>query len=199
MDFRFVPPDLKKIDHASGEVIACAIWEDLRPLTGLAGLLDWRLVGLLSKLARGGAREEAPERPAFLGGALGEVLFVPGKPRLPFDKVLVVGLGPRAAFGDDAFRTALRRLVTTLDGLHVRRAVVELPGRGDDAIAPERAAELVLEQVAARSDQDAWVLVEPLEAQKRIAKRAQERRRSMPPPADSDTRQVPHAGSRREA
>lgn len=180
MDFRFVAPDLKKLDDASGEVVACSIWADERPLSGLAGLLDWRLAGRLSSLARD----------TFLAGTLGEVLFVPGKPRLGFDKVIVLGLGPRAAFGDDAFREAVRRLVSTLDGLAVRRAVVELPGRGDDAITPERATELVLEQIATRSDRDAWVLVEPLHTQKQIAQRAQdERRRAL---------QVSHAGSRRD-
>jgi len=134
VDFRFVPPDLRKLDQTSGEVVACSIWQDQRPLTGLAGLLDWRLAGRLSMLARD----------TFLAGVLGEVLFVPGKPRLPFDKVLVLGLGARAEFGDEPFRVALRRLVLTLEGLNVRRAIVELPGRGDQAIAPERAAELVL-------------------------------------------------------
>lgn len=170
MDFRFVPPELGKLDDVSAELVACSIWQDERPLTGLAGLLDWRLAGRLSKLAR----------ESFLAGQLGEVLFLPGRPRLPFDKVLVLGLGPRASFGDEPFREAVKRLVKTLDGLHVRRAVVELPGRGDDAVTPERAAELVLEQVERLPDHDGWVLVEPAETQKRIAQRAQdERRRSL--------------------
>ncbi len=170
MDFRFVPPELARLDDASAELVACAIWEDERPLTGLSGLLDWRLAGRLSKLAR----------ETFLAGRLGEVLVLPGRPRLPFDKVVVLGLGPRAAFGDDAFREAIGKLLGTLEGLRVKRAVVELPGRGDEAIAPERAAELVLEQVARLPAHDAWVLVERAEPQKRIAQRAQdERRRSL--------------------
>lgn len=167
MDFRFVPPDLRKLDDTSAELIACSIWQDERPLGGLAGLLDWRLAGRLSKLAR----------ETFLAGALGEVLFLPGRPRLPFDKVLVLGLGPRKSFGDDAFREATLRLISTLEGLHVRRAIVELPGRGEDAVTPERAAELVLEQIGRVPDHDAWVLVEPPETQKRIARHAQDQRR----------------------
>ncbi len=170
MDFRFVAPDLRKLDDTSAELIACSIWQEQRPLGGLAGLLDWRLAGKLSKLAR----------ETFLAGALGEILFLPGRPRLPFDKVLVMGLGPRETFGDDAFRRATLRLIETLEGLNVRRAIVELPGRGDDAVTPERAAELVLELVARLPDCDAWVLVEPPETQKRILQRAQdERRRSL--------------------
>jgi len=170
VDFRFVPPELARLDDVSAELIACAVWEDSRPLTGLSGLLDWRLAGRLSKLAR----------ESFLVGSLGEVLVLPGRPRLPFDKVVVLGLGPRASFGDDAFREAIGKLLSTLEGLHVKRAVVELPGRGDGAVEPERAAELVLEQVARLPEHDAWVLVEPPETQKQIAQRAQdERRRSL--------------------
>jgi hypothetical protein len=169
MDFRFAPPDLRKLDQTPAELIACSIWQDERPWSGLASLLDWRLAGKLSNLARD----------TFLAGALGEVLFIPGKPRLPFDRVLVLGLGPRARFGDDAFRKAVSRLVTTLEGLQVRRAVIELPGRGDGAITAERAAELVLEQVHSLPDQDAWVLVEPPETQKRIAQHAAQRRRNL--------------------
>jgi Cytosol aminopeptidase family, N-terminal domain len=176
MELRFVAPDLRRLDGVQAEVVACGIWEDERPLTGLGGLLDWRLGGKLSQLARGG----------FLSGALGEVLFVPGRPRLPFDKVLLFGLGPRLGFGDDPFREAVRRLVDTLSGLQVRRAIVELPGRGDDAVTAERACELAIEHVAPREDHDAWILVEPTEAQKRVAQRAQdERRRSLSRPPRS--------------
>src|SRR5262249_732244 len=78
MDVDFVAPDLRRLEAATqAELVACAIWEDERPMTGLAGLLDWRLAGRLSRLARDG----------FLAGTLGEVLFVPGRPRLPFEKV----------------------------------------------------------------------------------------------------------------
>jgi hypothetical protein len=170
MELRFVAPDLRRLDDAQAEVVACGIWEEERPLGGLAGLLDWRLAGKLSRLARDG----------FLRGKLDEVLFVPGRPRLPFDKVLVLGLGRRDQFGDSAFRTAVRRLVATLEGLHARRAIVELPGRGDDAVTAERACELAIEHVAPREDHDAWILVEAPDAQKRVAQRAQdERRRSL--------------------
>src|SRR5437588_5426815 len=131
MDLRFVPPELRQLDETSAELIACAMWKDERPMRGLAGLLDWRLAGKISKLARQN----------FLQGELGEVLFVPGRPRLPFDKIIVLGLGVKSEFTDDAFRTAVTKLIRTLEGLHVRRAVVELPGRGrelgDTAISPE--------------------------------------------------------------
>ena len=105
MEFRFVPPDLRKLDETSAELIACSMWKDERPMRGLAGLLDWRLAGKISKLAR----------ESFIEGELGEVLFVPGRPRLPFDKIIVLGLGTKAAFGDGPFREAVTRLLRTLE------------------------------------------------------------------------------------
>src|SRR4051812_14715541 len=167
MDLRFVAPDLHRLDDTPAEVIACAMWTDERPARGLAGLLDWRLAGRVNRLAR--------ER--FADGKAGEGLCIQGRPRLPFDKVLVVGAGERAKVDEDAFRVATGALLRTLAGLGVRRAVVELPGRDTDAISPERAAEIVLE--ASRNDEahDAWWLVELPEAQARIAARANDGRK----------------------
>ena len=167
MDLRFVSPDMRRLDEASAELLACTVWSDERPLRGMAGLLDWRLAGRLSALVKAG----------YLGGALGEVLMLPGKPGLPFEKLLVFGLGARAAFGDDAFRGVVTHLLRALEGLHVRRAVVELPGRADASIEPERATEILLECVGDSPSHDAWWLVEEPEAQKRIVQRAQDERR----------------------
>jgi hypothetical protein len=169
MDFRFLLPRLRTLDEASAELLACTMWGDERPMRGLCGLLDWRLAGKLTDLAKSG----------FLAGALGEVLLIPGRPHLPFEKVLVLGQGPRAAFGDDAFRLVVTRLLRSLEGLRIRRAVVELPGRADQVILPERAAEIVLECVGDSEGHDAWWLVEEPEAQKRIQQRAADERRRL--------------------
>ncbi|MGA2447587.1 MAG: M17 family peptidase N-terminal domain-containing protein [Polyangiaceae bacterium] len=131
-------------------------------MRGLAGLLDWRLAGRLSAMQKRG----------FLNGQKGEVLLVPGMPNLPFEKVLVFGLGPRARFGEDDFRDAIERLARTLLGVHVRRAMVELPGRAGDAIEPERAVTLALECVGASTEIDAWWIVEDAAARQRIELRA---------------------------
>jgi hypothetical protein len=167
VELRFVAPDLHALDETPAEVIACAMWKDERPLRGLAGLLDWRLSGRLSRLLR----------EQFMSGDLGEVLCLQGRPRLPFDKVVVIGAGERGAWTDDTFRAATAALLRTLEGLHVQRAVVELPGRAANCIPPERAAEIVLESVRESEAHDAWWLVEAAEAQAKIASRANEERR----------------------
>ncbi len=96
MDLRFLPPELRRLDEASVELCACTIWSDERPLRGFAGLVDWRLGGRLSALAKSG----------FVTGEKGEAVLLQGKPHVPFEKVLVLGLGARSGFGDGAFREA---------------------------------------------------------------------------------------------
>ena len=135
-------------------------------MTGLAGLVDWRLAGKLSRLAKEG----------FLLGEIGEVLAVPVRPRLPFDKLLVAGMGPRAAFGDATFKKVLDRMITSVAGLHAKKAILELPGRGDEAIAAERAADILLDRIG-DDERDVLTFVEDGPGRDRIEKRAHERRR----------------------
>jgi hypothetical protein len=168
VELRFVPPDLRRIDEAEAEVIACGVFRDVRPLTGLAGLLDWRLAGRLSKLAREG----------FLVGDVGEVLVLPARPRLPFDKVLAYGLGPRASFGDATFKTCIERVREALAGLSVKKALVELPGRGEPALfEAERAAEALVDLLGDDAT-DVLSFVEEPEGQRRIEGAADGKRRT---------------------
>lgn len=167
VDLRFVAPDLRRLDEVGSEVVVCGVWKDARPLTGLACLLDWRLAGRLSRLAR----------KSFLVGDVGEVLVLPARPRLPFDKLLACGLGPRASFDEATFRTVLARILDALTGLSVKKAVIELPGRGDSAVDPEQAAAILLDLIG-DDERDALCFVEDPESQRRIEKHAQERRRT---------------------
>jgi len=168
VDFRFLPPDLRQLDLATAELLACCIWSDIRPVRGLAGLLDFRLAGKLSRLSR----------ESFLGGARGEVVLVPGRPRFPFDKVLVFGLGSRSDFSDAVYATSVKHMSRALEELLVARAVVELPGRADGAVAPERAAELLVASIGSDAH-DTWWLVEDLEAQRAMEPKLQRDRRSL--------------------
>jgi Cytosol aminopeptidase family, N-terminal domain len=167
VELHFIAPELRRLDDASAELCACSLWTDVRPMRGLAGLLDWRLGGRLSALLKTG----------FLSGRRGEALLVPGKPHVPFEKVLVVGLGKRAEFDDATFRAAMMHIAKALEGLRVRRAVVELPGRGGGDIDPDHAITMALECVGDSSEHDAWWLIEAPAAQRRIERRAAEERR----------------------
>ncbi len=166
MELHFLAPDLTKLDEpTAAEVVACCVYEDEMPMRGLAGLVDWRMAGKLSSL----------ERDGFLRGEGGEVLCVPGRPRIPFDKVLLFGLGTRASFDDEGCKKALAHVIRVLEGLRVRRAVVELPGRGgEERVSPERAAEILLELTHDTTTQDAWWLVEGADGERRLIERTKE-------------------------
>jgi hypothetical protein len=161
VDIRFLAPDLRHLDEANVEAAVGSFWQDERPMRGLAGLLDWRLAGRLSTLLASG----------WVRGEPGEVLLVPGKPHVPFEKILLVGLGARGSFDEDAFRSGVQRMAAALEGLRVRRAVVELPGRGTASIDAERAITLALECLGGQPEHDAWWLVEDAQAQKRVEQR----------------------------
>jgi len=168
VDLRFTTPHLRKLDLAGTEVLVASLASDERPPHGLAGLLDWRLSGRISRLCESG----------FATGEIGEVLLVPGKPKLPFDKLVLFGMGRRSDFNEHVFRAVVERMLSTLEGLRARSAVVELPGRHIQAITAERAADLLLEAASTRPEHDLWTLVESVEAQRAITQHmVQERRR----------------------
>jgi hypothetical protein len=168
MDLRFTTPDLRALDQIGTEILIAGLTEGERPPHGVAGLVDWRLAGRLSSLVKRG----------FATGKLGEVLMVPAKPRLPFEKVLLFGTGPRHEFEEALFRSVIERVLFTLTELRVRSVVAELPGRHFGGISAERAADILLESAGGSRDHDVWTLVETIEAQKTITRHMiQERRR----------------------
>lgn len=170
MELHFVSPRLSQLDALESEVLACSIWEDLRPCDGVAGLCDWRLGGQISSLLRDG----------FLSGRRGEVLMLPGRPRLSFDKVLLFGAGSRERFDEASYRETLGKMLKTIGGLRSRIAVVQLPGRQSDLIRAERAADMLLEFTTRDHDayrNDVWTLVEDTNARKRIQQHMIEERR----------------------
>ncbi len=168
MELRFVAPTLRQLDTLGGEVLACGIFADERPVRGIAGLLDWRMAARISRHLEGGG----------LTGELGEVVLVPGRPRLAFEKLLVFGQGPRSGFDEQVCGLLLERMLHTLSNLKVRMAVVERPGRHAGQVDAVRAVDLLMEACVAHEDQDVWTLVESVHDQKRIAQHlAEERRR----------------------
>jgi hypothetical protein len=143
VDLTWAERDLRAIDRLSGEVLLCSLFEDERPPRGVAGLLDFRMNARLSRLCVHG----------FLTGRAGETLLVPGRPKVPFDKIVVVGLGPEAGFDDAAFERSLSAALRTLADLQVRRATLELPGRQASAVDATRAMTVLTSLLSPRSDE----------------------------------------------
>jgi hypothetical protein len=144
----FLPVDLHRWDHsAGGDALVVPVWSDLRPLRGAAGLLDWRLCGRLSKMIRDG----------HVCGDAGEKLLL-ATGRIPWQRVLAVGVGESHAFGDEAFRNAIECCLLALHGIGARSIAMAFPGRDIDLIRPDRAMHGFLEALA-RSEHEggAWL------------------------------------------
>jgi len=159
MDLRFIPPEPRRLDMAVSEVLVLPLFTDQRPPRGVAGLVDYRLAGHISELLRRGT----------ISGAALEQLLVRGRPKLPFDKILLVGSGDSHAFNPQIFAAVVDVLLGALSQLGVRRAVVELPGRAEGRIAPELAAEILLERALGFPEFDVWTLIDSADAARAVS------------------------------
>jgi len=104
--------DLKKL---ATEALIVGFYEDVRPLKGVAGELDWLLCGSLSALIL----------TKKLRGSLGDVALVTSQGKVPVQKIFMVGLGPRNGMTPATLRSAARNAATTAVGAGVRSAAIE--------------------------------------------------------------------------
>jgi hypothetical protein len=150
-----------------GEVLACCLFEDERPVQGFAGLVDWRMASRLSRHLIAGN----------LTGVLGESALIPGKPSVPFEKLILFGMGPKTRFDEAIFLDVLHQIIQTLGALRVRMAVLERPGRHTSVVDATRATELITGVCEEHGGQDVWTLIENPADQKRITQHLEEERR----------------------
>jgi hypothetical protein len=137
VDIGFSTLHLPTLDTSGCDVIACGLFEDDRPMRGLAAVIDYRLAGRLSTFLRTGE----------LTGRANEAFLFPPRPRLTAEKLVVFGWGRISELDEDAVERAMRRMVTTLAGLGAKRALVELPGRQRGLCDADRSAILLFRTV----------------------------------------------------
>ena len=130
MDLSFFPITLDAVDQAAAESLCLFVAADERPLTGLAGLVDWRLTARLSRLLRGGQ----------LTGQAGEAVLTSAGPRLGFRKMFLFGTGPSQQSEEELQRRVAEALRKLTDA-GVRDAALQLPPR----LSPEAGVRTLLE------------------------------------------------------
>ena len=104
--------DIKNIE---AEALVVGFFEDVRPLKGLAGQLDWLLCGSLSSLLINNK----------LRGSLGDVALLTSRGKVPAPKIFLVGLGPKAGFSLTTLRTAARTAAASVSNAGVTNAALE--------------------------------------------------------------------------
>jgi hypothetical protein len=163
----FLVSELGKWDalDSAPETLVLPFFADERPLRGAAGLCDWRLCGRLSRLLQG----------SRIAGKFGEfTLFPPnsgGRRRLPFSRLLLVGLGAADRFDEAAALQASRLIAEKMAKLGTPRYALVLPGRSTGRFGARRALEMYLKE--AKSGE--IVVIESVPGQKEAAELARAR------------------------
>jgi hypothetical protein len=161
-DIGFITPDLKRLQRLPrGGALVLFRFAELRPLAGVTGLVDWRLLGQLSRMVIGG----------FVDGAPDESLLFPLGGRLPHDSLLLLGLGDRERFGEPVFRRAVSRMFDHLDKLGGEDdpLTMAMPGRPEEVCPITDAIDWFLPLAEQRGDGRRITLIEPTGAQKDMA------------------------------
>lgn len=118
MRLELLQPSLDALDELFGFEAVCAfLTEDERPFGGALGLVDWRLVGALSRVVKSG----------FFSAAPSERLLMPTDGRLAPDKVFVVGLGRVRAVTPAGLEHELGQARQMLTGAGVASVVLTWP------------------------------------------------------------------------
>ena len=121
--------DSKDLD---ADAVIVGFHEDVRPLKGAAGVLDWLLCGALSQLII----------QKKVRGALGEVALLTSRGKIAADKIFMVGLGQRTSASPESLRSAARAAAVSAVNAGVARAAMDCFPLGsvpsDDALTAVR-------------------------------------------------------------
>ncbi len=167
MRVAFLAPELARWDASSLDGLVGWVFADERPPRGVAGLLDWRTCGRVSRWMQSGA----------IAGRPGEAMLFPPGHGLPFRMALLLGAGERAAHDEASFRQAVRDGLDRAQRLGLRRFAMGLLARSP-AVSTRRAIEILLDEGNAL-DVDLF-LVEPPAAQKEMGEVVRQRRITAP-------------------
>jgi len=124
--------------------VVSPIYNDERPLTGVAEHVDWRLNGFISRLVM-------EER---LIGDSGEWLLVHTQGRLPYTHLFLVGMGAKDERNSEGVKSALNDVASkvALAGLHAFG--INLSEVAGSSMAPEDAMVFFLERLSSAYPED---------------------------------------------
>ncbi len=120
------------------EGAVAVVYQDDRPLQGLAARADWRLNGFLSRLVVSGR----------FAGDRGDWLLVHTQGRLPFTHLFLVGMGPRADRTPQNSKIALEGIAGKVALAGVHSFAIELGEVVPSEVSPEDAMVVFLEALS---------------------------------------------------
>jgi len=140
---------------ARNGVIALFRFSEKCPLVGVAGKIDWRLGGHLSRLLIDDF---------FTGAPLESLLFPMGR-KLFDTRLLLIGLGSSAEFDRTCFDLVMTQLFTTLQRMESPSLTLALPGRPEGRIDSSTAMEWCLDYFDRHTITDQVTIIETVGAQ----------------------------------
>lgn len=167
MRVTFAPCTLPALAEGRAELLLMGAYEDVRPFPGLLGLLDYRLSGFVSRMAMEG----------FLTGRASEVFLCPARSKLPYDKAVTLGLGPRASYSETTFLRFLSLAADVIRHLRVRTVFAELPS---GPLSPSRTFDLYAEFLEGAPSLTPWCLTDTPERIQSFEDRLHDSRRRKP-------------------
>lgn len=121
MEIVFVRLDKKKITPNRYSLILCFYFEDDRPFNRLAGIIDWKVDCLLSRLIRD----------RRLCGDEGEIILFASEERFGRTPILICGMGQKRFFSLNTIKQITDNIVRRLDGMKIDNFAFALPDFSD--------------------------------------------------------------------
>lgn len=110
------------IDEVPGAVTLATFFEDVRPLKGPGGLIDWRTNGRLSDLILKG----------HLSGSFSESLIMPSQGRLSTRDILIFGLGKIKELDEKRFEEGWNKIVDKIVRLKASEIILSFGDMAKD-------------------------------------------------------------------
>lgn len=150
MKVKLARPTLQDLDQNHSESMCVFIFQDVRPLKGLAGLVDWRIGAYISRLLQEG----------WYSGADGEKMLLPVKHKLPVTRLFCFGMGPRSTFTRERQGELVRMAFTVLRDAGVHGTIIAAPGRAEELAEDIASLETVCSILDPQWDFDEVIIVD---------------------------------------
>jgi hypothetical protein len=114
---RVAPGTLDGLDAWGGDSIGLFLFSDQRPIAGVAGFVDWRACGAVSRTLEG----------SLFKAGRGESMLLPTKMRAAFRRIFVFGLGVTQECDEGIFRNELRKAARIMKEAGVADLAIAAP------------------------------------------------------------------------
>jgi hypothetical protein len=135
--------DLAALDDFKGEALGVFCWSDVRPLSGVAGYLDWRLCGSLSQTLVS----------ELFRGTAGETMLLSNTGRLQTRRIFVFGLGPSQGYDGSILRDGCKRAHDVMSRAGVKQIYLAAPATRTDKTLESTFCKVVQEELGGQVEE----------------------------------------------